>query len=107
MRKKKRTENALTAGVRYRLHDLLDVPLESLAAIGVVEIYGGCEAAITGARCVLKYDADVVVVETVDGVVRIEGSNLEMGSFVQDRITVKGKIRAVYPGKVRKEDVPC
>lgn len=79
-----------------RVHDMLDVPLESVSAVSVVEVKGGCEAVVIGCRGVLEYGRETILLRVREGTVRILGASLEMQSLLQDSVTVRGVIEAVH-----------
>ena len=79
-----------------RMHDMLDVPLESVSAASVVEVKGGCEAVVVGCLGVLEYGRETVLLRVREGTVRILGTSLEMQSLLQDSVTVRGVIEAVH-----------
>ncbi len=82
-----------------RLHEMLDVPLESISAVSVVEVCGNREVNVSGCEGVLEYDRERILLRVRDGIVLLRGREMEMHAFVQDRVTVSGFIDAVYPVK--------
>ena len=100
-KEKKGPIGAERAQHRHRLTDLLDIPTECVMSTAVVQICGD-EVSVTGACCLLECNESLVLIKARGGQVRIEGEGLELQDFVQDRVTVRGEIRVVYPPDERQ-----
>ena len=100
---KKIRKKRVSASMREKLADALDVPLESMIVQSSVSITGTREAAVHGCSGVLEYGAERVVLRVSEGQITIRGTFLEMQSLIDDRITVRGCIEAVCFGEEEGE----
>lgn|GEM_PF-4427053 len=96
MLRRKKSDRDLALRLRERLTDALDMPLEAISAGSTVEIAAAREAVVCGCLSVLEYSPACVVLRTRAGRIRVCGDGLRMCSLLGDRITVSGRIEAVY-----------
>lgn len=96
MRPEKKRRPSDGRGFGVRMAGMLDVPAGCLSSASLVEVIGTGETVISGCDCILEYGAESILLRVHEGCVRVAGERLEIISLLKDRITVRGRIRAVY-----------
>lgn len=61
----------------------------------LITITGNSEILIEGLRGILDYDAETFRVNTVNGIVAVMGSGLEITALTAEEVMLKGKISSV------------
>ena len=80
------------AKLSRRIERALEMPTGTLRPALTMELYGNREAVVEGCRRVLRYDADCIRLDTVEGVVRFAGEDLRVTCFAGGTATVSGRM---------------
>ena len=81
----------------------LDVPSGALGRTSFIEAVGNRELTVIGCEGLRTYTDSRVVLELCDGVFSVIGKELELKSFLDGTVTVRGIIASVHYGEIMPE----
>ncbi len=99
MERKIRIEGNLAGNLAGKIADflgeMLEMPSASVNSGYTIRVTDGREAYITGCFAILSYDDSVIAIKTSAGRIIVNGDGLDIGSYTDSEITVRGKIHSV------------
>lgn len=78
--------------IKNQLSSLLDVPPEVVSDLPKITMMGSRELQVENYKSLLEYTVEKIRINTVVGMLVIEGSNLEALKMTDELIQIKGKI---------------
>ncbi|MCK9525876.1 MAG: hypothetical protein M0R49_08110 [Limnochordia bacterium] len=86
---------ALNRNLKRKLAHTLDLPSETLLDQATIHLMGDGEVKISNHKGLVQYTNDCIKTRSVQGMIEVVGSNLEIVSFSSSDIKILGKIRQV------------
>jgi sporulation protein YqfC len=74
------------------IFDKFDIPLEGIASIPNAQIVGNSQVCIDGCIGIKKYEGTEIIIRAKDYILKITGSSLNMMTFSDSRVTIRGYI---------------
>ncbi len=78
--------------------DALDIPIDAVCDLPVITIMGKSEVNIENSRGIIEYTNNCFRINTLSGIVKIEGDELMIKSITDESICVRGIIIRVEVG---------
>ncbi len=73
---------------------------EQTGSASLLEVHGKGELMLTGCRNLLDYNESSIMVDTVNGIVKICGRRLEISAYRQDLLSISGEITVIDMGGI-------
>ncbi len=89
--------------ISQRICESLDVPEGAFGRTSFVEAVGNRELTVIGCEGLRTYTDSRVVLELCDGIFCVLGKDLELRSFIDGAVTVRGIISSVHYGEIIPE----
>ncbi|MBQ3040912.1 MAG: YabP/YqfC family sporulation protein [Clostridia bacterium] len=74
------------------IFDKFDIPLEGIASIPNAQFVGDSQLSIDGCIGIKKYESCEIIIRSKDFILKITGSSLNMMTFSNGRVTIRGYI---------------
>lgn len=86
---------ALKQNLKRKVAHTLDLPSEVLLDQATIHLMGDAEVHIVNHKGLVAYTRDCIKTRSIQGMIEVMGSNLEIVSFSSSEIRISGKIRQV------------
>ncbi len=86
--------------ITQRICESLDIPEGTFGRTSFFEAVGNREITVSGCEGLRTYTDDRVVLELCDGIFSVCGRELELKSFIDGSVSIRGVIFSVHYGEV-------
>lgn len=81
--------------IKQKFNDIADLPKEISLDYSRMVLLGNKEFVIENYKGIVEYDSNIIRLNTLSGIVSIEGSNLVINEISDDDVSVEGNIKFI------------
>lgn len=83
------------SNVKNKITESFDLPKDVVLNVPNIKIIGDSEITIENHKGILEYSKDLLRMNSISGVIKISGSNLQIKEINQDDICINGQIFSI------------
>lgn len=81
--------------IKHKISESLDLPKEIVMDIPNIKVIGDNEITIENHKGILEYSRELLRMNSVSGIIKISGQNLQIKEINQDDICINGQIFSI------------